>query len=254
MTNGQGRGPRIYHPEPIGDRETLKLTSEASRHLVRVLRLRLGDPVTLFDGLGGEYRARIDTLDNTRAVGVHIEGHDAIERESGLTLTLAQVIARGERMDLIVQKAVELGVSRIEPLTSERCNVRLDARRAQKRLEHWHGIVIAACEQCGRNRLPMIDPVARFEDWIAGLPRDDRVLCLTPTAAVGLGEWCRTHYRAGDALTLLIGPEGGFAPAEIEQGYGHSLFPVRLGSRTLRTETAGLATIAALQALCGDLG
>ncbi len=181
-----------------------------------------------------------------------IESHRPIERESRLDLTLAQVVARGERMDLIIQKAVELGVSRLVPLTSRRCNVRLEPNRAGKRLAHWRGIVVAACEQCGRNRLPEIAPVGSLDDWLAGASGPGDRLTLTPTAATGLAEWA--VGRSGDGpVTLLIGPEGGFDSDEIAACRARGFAGVRLGPRILRTETAGLAAIAALQALCGDL-
>lgn len=245
--------PRVHHPEPLAGQAEVTLEAGAGRHLVRVLRLRTGDAVVLFDGLGGEYAGRITSADDARAVRIVIEGHRAIERESGLELTLAQVVARGERMDLIVQKAVELGITRIVPLTSRRCNVRLDAKRAAKRIAHWRGIVIAACEQCGRNRLPEVAPVRALDDWLAEATGPGERLTLAPTAAMGLGEWATT--RSGDdPITLLIGPEGGLATDEIANCQTHGFTTIRLGPRTLRTETAGLAAIAALQALCGDMG
>ncbi len=244
--------PRVHHPAPLADTDGVVLTAEASRHLVRVLRLRIGDAIRLFDGRGGEYAARISDIDDPRAVRVTIESHEIIERESRLDLTLAQVVARGERMDLIVQKAVELGVRRIVPLTSRRCNVRLDERRAARRLEHWRGIVVSACEQCGRNRLPEVLPLVPIEAWLSRPgDRADR-LVLAPSARRGLGRWA--DGRASDGpVTLLVGPEGGLTPDEIETCLANGFEAVGLGPRILRTETAGLAAIAALQALAGDL-
>ncbi len=250
-TNHRQRSTRVYHDEAIADRQQITLTATASRHLLRVLRLRPGDALTVFDGLGGEYPARLLASESSRLATLALEGRRDRERESPLSLTLAQVVARGEKMDLIIQKAVELGVQHIIPLTSQRCNVHLDPRRAEKRHRHWQGIIIAACEQCGRNRLPRLAPVTTIDDWLAQPAQAATRLLLSPGAERTLGEWA-SGTPATDEIQLLIGPEGGLADEEIERCSRAGCRELRLGARILRTETAGLAALAALQALLGD--
>lgn len=242
---------RFHVADRLAANQELLLPATAAAHAVRVLRLAPGDALTLFDGSGGEYPARI--LASERAgVRVQLGALQAIECESPLQITLLQGISRGERMDFIVQKATELGVQRIVPLLCERSVVKLDAAQAEKKREHWQAIAISACEQCGRNRLPEIAPVQRFDAACAA------------TAAVGAARFMlevagtqSLLAAAGATLkqaTLLIGPEGGLCEAERDHARQCGFAGVRLGPRVLRTETAPLAALAVLQAAAGDLG
>ncbi len=243
---------RIYHHEAIAGRTEITLSQTASRHLLRVLRLHPGDTVTVFDGYGGEYPAQLLSSERSRPATLALAEKQSIERESTLNLTLAQVMARGEKMDLIIQKAVELGVKRIIPLASQRCNVHLDPRRAEKRQRHWQGIIVSACEQCGRNVLPELEPIRSFDHWLQQDKGTASVLTLSPSAHCTLGEWVASKQHRHD-IHLLIGPEGGLSNEEIRNSEAASnCQSIRIGRRILRTETAALATLAALQALLGD--
>lgn len=239
------RDVRIYHPEPLADDTEFTLADTARAHVGRVLRLKAGAALVLFDGTGAEWPA---TLVDAPLGTVRTRAGVARNVESPLALTLVQGISRGERMDWTVQKAVELGVQHIRPVTAERSAVRLDAARATKRHAHWTGVVIASCEQCGRTQLPRIDPPMSLE----GVLRDSAgtILVLDPDAATTLP--AVAPDRSG-GITLLVGPEGGFSAAELEAVDAAGGTRLRLGPRVLRTETAGVAAIAALQALYGDL-
>jgi 16S rRNA (uracil1498-N3)-methyltransferase len=172
-----------------------------------------------------------------------------VEREARLHVVLVQGLSSGDRMDFTLQKAVELGVAAIQPVATERSVVKLRDERAQRRLEHWQNLVIAACEQCGRNRVPSVAPVLAFDQWIAGLPATDECrLLLSPGATVALRDLQPVPQR----VLLLAGPEGGLSPAESGIAQSRGFRPVRLGPRVLRTETAALAALAAMQALWGD--
>jgi 16S rRNA (uracil1498-N3)-methyltransferase len=219
----------------------------AAGHIVRVLRLRAGDALTVFDGRGGEYAARIAQLRKEQVL-IEVGEHRAIERESPLSLTLAQGVSRGERMDWVVQKATELGVRRIVPVLAERTVVRLEATQAEARMRHWRAIIVAACEQCGRNRVPELTPVHRLGDFLAGLAADTMRLMLSPLGATGLNA-----VPAGRGLTLLVGPEGGLSHEEQDQALAAGFQALRLGPRVLRTETAAVAALAVLQQRLGDL-
>lgn len=227
---------------------TLALPEDAFRHWVQVLRARVGETATLFDGHGLEARVQLTRI-GKRDADVLVEQVTAVDRESPLRLVLAQAVSKGERMDYTLQKAVELGVSEIQPLISERTVVKLDAERWDKKLEHWRGVIVGACEQSGRARLPLLHPVVRLGDWLAGPSVYDLRLTLAPTAARGLRE-----LPVARSACLLVGPEGGLSDAEIAQATAAGWTPIRLGPRVLRTETAGVAALAALQALWGDLG
>ncbi|MDB5971323.1 MAG: rRNA ((1498)-N(3))-methyltransferase [Hydrocarboniphaga sp.] len=239
---------RLYVDADLAVGQTLALPEDAFRHWVQVLRARVGDSVVLFNGRGGEYLARLQEL-NRRDASVVIERHVEVDRESALQLMLAQAVSKGDRMDYTLQKAVELGVSVIQPLVSERSVVKLDAERWDKKIEHWQGVVIAACEQSGRTRLPRLLPVLKLQAWL-DQPLDVGIkLTLAPTAKAALRELPRQT-----SACLLIGPEGGLSDAEIAVSEIRGFSPVRLGPRVLRTETAGVAALSALQALWGDLG
>jgi 16S rRNA (uracil1498-N3)-methyltransferase len=207
----------------------------------------VGAELTVFDGRGGEYPATIVESRGT-VLRVRLGDHRPLERESPLEITLAQGLARGERMDWAVQKATELGVAVLAPLVTERSVVKLDVRQAAKRREHWRGVAIAACEQCGRNRLPDVRAPAPFDEWLRTAGSGVRLL-LDPTASSGL-----RAIGKPPALTLLVGPEGGLSPAERTLAIEAGFLPVRMGPRVLRTETAAIAAISALQALFADMG
>jgi 16S rRNA (uracil1498-N3)-methyltransferase len=238
---------RVFSDHPLGAHRELALGASAAAHVGRVLRLAVGAELTVFDGRGGEYPATIVESRGT-VLRVRLGDHRPLERESPLEITLAQGLVRGERMDWAVQKATELGVAVLSPLVTERSVVKLDVRQAAKRREHWRGVAIAACEQCGRNRLPEILSPTTYGQWLATARAGVRLL-LDPTAASGLQAIGKVS-----AVTLLIGPEGGLSPAERTLAVEAGFKPVRMGPRVLRTETAAIAAISALQALYGDLG
>ncbi len=247
--------PRFFIPATLAV-ASLVLPEAAAHHAARVLRLRGGDAVTLFNGQGGEYAARI-TVIGKHEVTVAIERHDPVERESPLQLTLVQAVSSGERMDLTIQKAVELGVSRIVPVESERCVVRLKGERAAKRVAHWQQVAISACEQCGRNRIPEVSMISPLDVWLA-VDEVDRVGNRRSSDALrwvllpGADTTLRDLPRPQTPIELLVGPEGGLTEAEADATRRAGYQPVRLGPRVLRTETAAPALLAALQALWGD--
>ncbi len=243
------RTVRLHHPEPLASGEEVCIGEDDARYLTRVLRLPVGTPVVLFDGRGGEYEATIASA-GRREVVLAVGAHRPVERESALAITVAQGISRGERMDHVVQKTTELGAAAIVPLICERGVVRLDEKRAAARLEHWQRVAAGACRQCGRNRLPRIAPITAVEDWLAA-PPDGLRLVLTPDA----GRRMKDVEPAGVAgpVILLVGPEGGLTEQEEEAASAAGFLPVRLGPRVLRTETAAVAGVTALQTLWGDL-
>ena len=221
-----------------------------AHHAVRVLRLKAGDRVVLFNGDGAEYPARVERVAR-REVTVKVLARVAAGRESPLEVVLGQALSGGERMDYTIQKAVELGVAAIEPLAASRSVVRLSAERARRRVAHWHAVAIAACEQCGRNRLPAIAAVAPLEQWLkhyAASNDSERRLLLTPRGEARL----RDLGRPERSVVILAGPEGGLTREEEAAACGCGFVPVSLGPRVLRTETAAVAALAAMQALWGD--
>lgn len=240
--------PRIYHPGPLATGQTVTLTDRAGRHLVKALRLTPPAPVTLFNGDGIGYAGALERT--APDVGVRITGAGEPEPAAPLHITLAQAIAKGDRMDFAIQKAVELGVAQIIPLFTARTVVRLSGTRLRKRYLHWLGVVESACEQCGRNRLPGVTEPLTLDEWLADPPPGLR-LALLPDG----GEAPRRLQPPPDGrVTLLIGPEGGLAPEELAAATRQAFAGLRLGPRILRTETAPLAAVAVLQALWGDLG
>ena len=242
--------PRFFCPLPLVSGACVDLPESAARHAARALRLGPGDAVVLFDGGGGEYACRIVEV-TRRGVTVEVGEHSARECESPLQLTLVQALQAGEKMDLTVQKAVELGVSRIVPVASRRSVLRLEGERAVRRLAHWRGVVASACEQCGRNRLPEVTAIEKLERWLERPMADTAMrLMLAPEAGQSLADL--TAPTDGRRIELLIGAEGGLAPEEMEQAAAAGFVPIRLGPRILRTETAGLAALAAIQCLWGD--
>ncbi len=243
------RIPRIYVPLPLQPGRDVDLPAQAGEHLARVLRLERGHPLRLFNGNGGEYTGEIASLAK-RAVSARVlEAVPAADRESPLCITLGQGIARGEKMDWILQKATELGVARIVPLITDRTEVRLDAERAEKRLMHWRAVIASACEQCGRNRLPELHEPLRLADWAAAIATEPGLrLALDPH-----GNASARNLTIEDSATLAVGPEGGLSEHDLVTLQQAGFRGLRLGPRILRTETAGLAALAALQALHGDL-
>lgn len=238
--------PRFYLDQPLALGARFSLPPGPARHAARALRLAVDDPVTLFNGSGGEYPARIERISKDE-VAVAITGHVDAERESPLQVVLAQGISSGERMDYTLQKAVELGVAAIQPIAAKRSVVKLAGERADKRVAHWQGVVAAACEQCGRNRVPPVAVPLTLADWLATAP-SARLLFLSPTADVRLADLPPPAGCDG----LVAGPEGGFEADEIAALHAAGAVPVRLGPRVLRTETAALAALAAMQTLWGD--
>ncbi|MEZ9155571.1 16S rRNA (uracil(1498)-N(3))-methyltransferase [Vibrio sp. 10N.222.51.C8] len=242
------RIPRIHHPERIHQLGSLALGEDAAGHVGRVLRMKEGQEVLLFDGSGAEFPA---TIAEVSKKNVTVNVSERIERssESPLDLHLGQVISRGDKMEFTIQKSVELGVNTITPLISERCGVKLDTKRFEKKLAQWQKIAIAACEQCGRNTVPVIRPIMQLEEW-----------CSEPSEALKLNLHPRAKYSINtlpepiSKVRLLIGPEGGLSAEEIDMTEQYKFEETLLGPRVLRTETAALTAITALQVRFGDLG
>lgn len=239
--------PRFYCREPLAPAVHIELPEAVARHAVRVLRLPPGAEITLFDGRGGEYPAQLSRIEKDRVYATLGERR-ARECESPLTVTLVQAVQAGDKMDFTIQKAVELGVSGVIPVDSRRSVVRLTGERAAKRAAHWQGVAVSACEQCGRNQVPPVTEIEKLDQWLtrpaaAGTLR----LMLSPTATQTLAD-----LAPANRIELLIGAEGGLDPQEMQAAEQAGFQAVRLGPRVLRTETAGLAALAALQVLWGD--
>jgi 16S rRNA (uracil1498-N3)-methyltransferase len=239
---------RVHVPGPLtcGNRYTIE--GDAANHVARVLRLERGAPLTVFDGRGGEHAARIEEF-RKDAVVVAVGERAAADPESRLSLTLAQGVSRGERMDWVVQKATELGVTRIVPVLTERTVVKLDARQSGRKHQHWQGIVIAACEQSGRTRLPDVAPPIALQEFLrqSNEARAVRIL-LSPTGTQRVDD-----LTPDGGLIVLIGPEGGLAESEQRAALDAGFLAMRLGPRVLRTETAAVAALTLLQHRFGDL-
>jgi 16S rRNA (uracil1498-N3)-methyltransferase len=240
------RVTRVFVDQKLVPGKGVALPEQAGLHLTRVLRLEAGAPVTLFDGTGGEYAGTLER--DGKKFWARVGAHDAVECESPLDITLLQGVARGERMDLIVQKATELGVTRIVPVLAERSVVKVDAQQRERKLEHWRSIAISACEQCGRNRVPQVTAPAPLAEVLATLPENALRCLLAADGATPLAHGARIV----GPVVLLIGPEGGLADGERRLATLHGFGAYRLGPRILRTETAGLAALAVLQAAGGD--
>ncbi len=239
------RALRFFALVKLSPGAEIELPERASRHCA-VLRLRRGETVILFNGEGGEFTAELTRVsrDNTHA---RVISRQPVERESPLAIALAQCVSSRDRMDITLQKSTELGVTRIVPIASERSVVRLSSDRADRRVEHWRNVIVAACEQCGRNRVPEIAAITDFETFLGEADAEGMRLLLAPDADRDLR--CLEPPRS---VTLLVGPEGGLAPEERRRAETSGFVPVRFGPRVLRTETAPLAAIAAMQALWGD--
>jgi len=236
--------PRFYCPQPLAAGAIVDLPEAVAHHL-HVVRMQPGDTMTLFDGRGGQYLASLLEVGKKRA-SARVEEHQAIDVELPWPVTLAQGLPEGSKMDWIIEKAVELGVAAVQPLAAQRSVVRLSGERAEKRHAHWQGVIVSASEQCGRNRLAQLAPVTDFNRFIA-LPAASPRILFSPRATQSLAGWAR---EAGpQAVTLMVGPEGGFSEAEEQAAIDAGALALSLGPRVLRTETAALAAVAALNAL-----
>lgn len=242
------RIPRIYQPQPLQLGEEMALDADGANHVGRVLRLPVGAEIILFNGEGGQYHCRL-TQSGKKSVLADVLTFDPADSESPLKIHLGQGISRGDKMELTIQKAVELGVDAITPLFSERCGVKLSGERLEKKLHQWQRIVISACEQCGRNTVPKVNAPVALEHWLAE-PTDELKLNLHPRASHSIN----TLETPTDGVRLLIGPEGGLSDPEIERASEHGFTELLIGPRILRTETAALTVISALQCRFGDLG
>jgi len=240
--------PRIFVDLELGEGDVVSLPEAACHHLVVVLRRVRDDRVTLFNGRGGEYGVTIESLAK-KSVSVRVREFRNVERESPLSITLAQAVSKGERMDYTIQKAVELGVTAIQPLVTDHVVVRLNAERWERKLEHWQGVAVAACEQSGRTRVPTIAPVLDLRDWLNALPAGALKLVMAP----GAGPAAKLKRR-DEPVMLLVGPEGGLSDMELKLADLSGFVGLSLGPRILRTETAGMAALTMMQSLWGDLG
>ena len=234
--------PRFYCPTPLPPGSTLTLPDGAARH-VQVLRLQPGDAITLFNGEGGECEAQVTRMGRSD-VDVQVVAHTAVEREAPRAVHLALGMPANERMDWLLEKATELGMAGLQPLQAERSVLRLAGERAEKKRGHWQGIAVAACEQCGRNRVPTVQPVRTVAEWLRGELPAQRLILSLAADSVPLAQRI-TQLDPGPIL-LLSGPEGGLSPAEEQAARAAGFTPISLGARTLRAETAPLAALAAL--------
>lgn len=239
--------PRIYVPQPLAQGTTVVLDERATRHTIRVLRLREGQPLTVFNGDSNEWQANITRITGSET---RIEIRNPVEtrRESPLLITLMQGVSRGERMDYTLQKAVELGVTRIAPVWTDRSQVKLSGERLERRIAHWQGVIIHACEQSGRTILPGLDPPQPLHSAIDAGQLPDLGLVLEPSGNRTL----ETIDETPATISLLAGPEGGLTESEADLATRAGFISLRLGPRILRTETAALAALATLQARWGD--
>ena len=240
--------PRFYCPQPLRVGDTIALPDPVAHH-AWVVRLQPGAELTLFNGDGGEYLAQLDGVEKKRA-SARIVAFVARDRELPYEITLAQALPEAAKMDWIIEKAVELGVAAILPLAAQRCVVRLIGERAEKRAAHWQAVIVAASEQSGRNRLARLSPLENFTGWIGQNDLHKRLL-LSPRATQSLPDWAR--HQPPQAVTLLIGPEGGYTEQEEDAAIARGAIALSIGPRVLRTETAGIAAVAALNALWGGM-
>jgi 16S rRNA (uracil1498-N3)-methyltransferase len=235
--------PRFYMDAALRAGTSVLLPEDSAHHAVHVLRVHGGDEITLFNGRGGEYAARIASIQRLRLL-VDVLAHHAIERESPLRMVLVQGVSAGERMDFTVRKSVELGVAEIQPVLAASSVARPKGERAAARHAHWQKIAIAACEQCGRNQIPVVHPMVAASDYRGGA--GSKIL-LSPASELRFSQACK-----GSEFTIAAGPEAGFNAQEEAAFLDAGFVPARLGARVLRTETAGIAALAALNALRGD--
>ena len=237
---------RVFTGQPLEPGDTVALAEDAAHYLSRVLRVTTGQQVVVFNGDGFDYSAEINRLDRG-ALGVLVQSRLPARPEPPLQIRLVQAVSRGERMDLTLQKATELGVTEVQPLFSARTEVRLKGEKLLRRMEHWRKVVVSACEQSGRARLPLVHVPVDLEEWVQSPPLSRRLVCLpgADRSLAGMG--------VQSAVEVLVGPEGGFDDYELELLAGQGVIAVGLGPRVLRTETAGAVAITILQAVAGDL-
>ncbi|MDA1116541.1 MAG: 16S rRNA (uracil(1498)-N(3))-methyltransferase [Proteobacteria bacterium] len=248
MSDRPERSARFFAEQPLAAGAVTLLSEASAHHAVHVLRLRAGEGVTLFDGRGGEYSGRIAGIDRLR-VSVQVLAHHALDRESPLAVTLLQGVSSSEKMDFTVQKATELGVATLQPIIAARSQGRIAGERAEQKRVHWRRVAIAACEQCGRNMIPEVLPPLPLVEYCRVPAARGKRLLLSPGARLAL----RAAAAGLDGTaTLAAGPEGGFTAEEEAMLAAAGFVPVRLGPRVLRTETAAIAALAALNALAGD--
>lgn len=243
------RIPRIFHStsEQLTTGTTIALSEDGANHVGRVLRMSQGDKIELFDGQGQQYSATIAAA-NKKNVSVSIESCEQVNRESPLKIHLGQGISRGDKMEYTIQKAVELGINEITPLFTERCGVKLQGERLSKKWQQWQKIVISACEQCGRNVVPQVNQPITLQQWLQQSTNELK-LNLHPRAS----DTIKSLSPPQNGVRLIIGPEGGLSDDEINQTVTQGFSEISLGPRILRTETAGLTVISALQLQFGDL-
>src|SRR5258706_16028879 len=237
--------PRIHCDLRLGPGAQFALAPEAAQHVAKALRLKAGDSLTVFDGRGGEYEATIQRIERDR-VDVKLGAWRDVDREASLDVGLVQGLPEADKMDWIIQKAAELGVSWVQPIVCDRSVVRLSGERAARREAHWRRVAVAACEQCGRNRIPDVRPTLGFQSWIAVASSAKRWM-LAPDGI----PLAQMQALAGP-LELLVGPEGGLSERERDLALPRGFEPVALGRRVLRTETAPIVALAAMHALWGD--
>lgn len=247
LTGVPMREIRIYQSGSYHAGQTIELSPEAGHHVAVVLRMQVGENITLFAGDNREFNATIVDV-RKKQVQVHIGHEEHVDRESPIEIHLAQAISKGERMELVMQKAVELGVASITPIISMRCSVKIDRERLAKKVQSWQAIVIAACEQCGRNTVPIVQEPKHLHDFVQESTQGFK-LVLNPEASKS---W-REYTFKPSPITLLIGPEGGLSESEIQLAQEHDFHGLSLGPRILRTETAAITAISLVQAIAGDL-
>ncbi|MDG1772722.1 MAG: 16S rRNA (uracil(1498)-N(3))-methyltransferase [Oceanicoccus sp.] len=237
---------RIFLNTTLSPHQLITLDEKPSHYLSKVLRLKPSAPLIVFNGDGNQYNATIEAVEK-KSVTIRTEACDNINNESPLSIHLGIAISKGDRMDLVMQKATELGVTTITPLTSERTEVKLKGERLEKKLQHWQQIVISACEQCGRNRIPAVNALSTMDNWIKAVEADRKFVLHHRT------EQALDSTQAASSTALLIGPEGGLSEREITAAEQYNFAALRLGPRVLRTETAPLAAISLLQHTWGDM-
>lgn len=246
------RIPRFYTDTPLTTDSTLELPSAVFRHAIQVLRLKVGESLILFNGTGGEYQATLTDVTKRKA-SARIEYFANTQPESDLHLNLVQAIIKPDKMDFAIQKAVELGVSSIQPLITQRSVVRLGKDKFEKKIKHWQAVAIGACEQSGRTRIPDITPPIALPEWLANTQPKVTSIILAPGNYPRIGDVTTLQIEPCSQVNLLIGPEGGFTDEEVQTCVQNNVQPVSLGTRILRAETASIAAMSLLQHTYGDL-
>lgn len=240
------RTPRIFQNQPLLEGNTVQLDENGSRHLSKVLRLGEGDLVILFNGTGGEYHGQISAVDK-KSVSVSLDFFNEVDRTSPVEIHLGQVLGKGDHMDYALQKAVELGVSEITPLLSQRCEVKLSSQRMNKKLDQWRNLLISACEQCGMNIVPTIHPPMTLLRWAESVESERKWILHTEDLPTN-----PFSSEAPESLCFAVGPEGGFSEEEVEQAKDFGFDCITLGPRVWRTETAPVVLLSLIQQSWGD--